>query len=250
MRRSASTSPSRGWCKAYLSTKWALAQEGVGLVGVQHHHAHVVSCLADNGVRGPTIGVAFDGLGYGTDGTLWGGEFLVADAAGFERVGHLDTLPMPGGTAAIREPWRMAAVYLERAYGAAMPDLAVRRRHESSWAAVLDIARAGLNGPFTSSAGRPFDAVAALLGVRDVASYEGQAAIELEQRVDPGERIGYSAPLRLAGATFRIVGTDLVRAAAEDLQAGLDVPRIAARFHNGLATAIAEGCGAVAAGSS
>jgi hydrogenase maturation protein HypF len=105
----------------YLSTKWARAQEGVARCGVQHHHAHVASCLADNGEVGPVIGVAFDGLGYGTDGTLWGGEFLVADLMRFERIGHLATVPMPGGTAAITEPWRMAAVYLEAALGPTLP---------------------------------------------------------------------------------------------------------------------------------
>jgi hydrogenase maturation protein HypF len=225
----------------YLSTKWALEQQGVQLVGVQHHHAHVVSCLADNGVTGPALGVAFDGLGYGTDGTLWGGEFLVARAWGFERLGHLATVPMPGGTAAIREPWRMAAIYLDRIYGTRLPSLQIRRRHEARWTAVLEVARSGLNAPLTSSAGRLFDAVAALLGVRDVATYEGQAAIELEQRVDRDERSGYDAAL-LGGQDFVLSGADLVGAAAEDLGRGRTVAAIAARFHNGLAAAIVAGC--------
>ncbi|HXE00075.1 MAG TPA: carbamoyltransferase HypF [Candidatus Acidoferrum sp.] len=226
----------------YLSTKWALEQEGVEPVGVQHHHAHVIACLADNRASGPVIGVAFDGLGYGGDGTLWGGEFLVADATGFERAGHLAAVPMPGGTAAIREPWRMAAVYLERAYAGEVPALPLRHRHEARWRAVLDVARSGFNSPLTSSAGRLFDAVSALLGVRDVATYEGQAAIELEQLVDPTEARAYVAPLRIDGETFEIPGADLVRAAAEDLLRDAPPPLIAARFHNGVAASIVAGC--------
>ncbi len=110
----------------YLSTKYAVElEEAAGhlaLTGVQHHHAHVASCLADNGEAGPVIGVAFDGLGWGTDGTVWGGEILVADLAGFERVGHLETVAMPGGAAAIREPWRMAAAWLDAIYGPDVPE--------------------------------------------------------------------------------------------------------------------------------
>jgi hydrogenase maturation protein HypF len=179
----------------YLSTKWAREQEGVPLVGVQHHHAHIAACLADNGEAGPVIGVALDGLGYGPDGTLWGGEFLIADLDGFERAGHLAPVPMPGGTAAIREPWRMAAVYLAEAFAGAVPPLDVVRRHEARWAAVLEVARVPAHAPLTSSAGRLFDAVAALLGVRDRITYEGQAAIELEQLVDPAETGAYAAAL-------------------------------------------------------
>ncbi len=219
----------------YLSTKYALDLDDVELVGVQHHHAHVASCLADNGEAGPVIGVAFDGLGYGPDGTIWGGEILVADLAGYDRVGHLEPMPMPGGAAAIREPWRMAAAYV-RALGEAPGDLAVARRHADRWGQVLAVAEAGVNAPVTTSAGRLFDAVSALAGVRDAVNYEGQAAVELEQRVDPAEPGAY--PARVRGDPLVIHGTDLVRAVLDDLRAGVGVERVAARFHNGLAAAV------------
>ena len=133
----------------YLSTKYALQLDGVDLQGVQHHHAHIASCLADNGVDGPVIGVAFDGTGYGADGTIWGGEFLAAGLAGFERGGHLAPVPMPGGAAAIRQPWRMAAAYLGADHG----DLDVVRRNAERWPAIVSMARRGVNAPLTSSAG-------------------------------------------------------------------------------------------------
>jgi hydrogenase maturation protein HypF len=229
----------------YLSTKWALDQEGVELIGVQHHHAHIASCLADNGEAGPAIGVAFDGLGYGSDGTLWGGESLLADLRGFARVGHLRRLPMPGGAAAIREPWRMAAVYLEAACGGDVPPLAVVQRQRARWEAVLQVARSGLHSPLTSSVGRLFDAVAAILGVRDRVSYEGQAAIELEQLADATETVAYGAALADRQDGFELDGADLVRAVVADLLAGAEPAAIAARFHNGVAAAIRRGCRAV-----
>lgn len=223
----------------YLSTKHALAMAGVDLTGVQHHHAHVAACLADNGERGPVLGVAFDGLGYGTDGTIWGGEFLLADLEDFERLAHLAPVPMPGGTAAIREPWRMAAAYLDRVYGGDPPaDLAVRRRNAKHWDAVVALGRRGVHAPPTSSAGRLFDAVSALLGVRDVVNYEGQAAVELEQLADPAERGAYPA----AVTDGVVSGADLVRAAAEDLSGGTPPATVAARFHNGLIDVIAGVC--------
>ncbi len=226
----------------YLSTKYATDLDGMDLLGVQHHHAHVASCLADNGEDGPAIGVAFDGLGFGLDGTAWGGEVLVATLAGFERVGHLAAVPMPGGAAAIREPWRMAAAHLDAVFGGAIPPrLEVVRRNERRWDDVLAVARAGVNSPLTSSAGRLFDAVAALLGVRNAISYEGQAAIELEQLADPGEPGAYPAALE-GGAPFRVRGSDLVAAAASDLEAGARPDTIAARFHNGVAGAIVSSC--------
>ncbi|GDY28748.1 carbamoyltransferase HypF [Gandjariella thermophila] len=226
----------------YLSTKYALELPDVDVVGVQHHHAHVASCLADNGEAGPVLGVAFDGLGYGTDGTLWGGEFLLADLAGFRRLAHLDPMPMPGGSAAIRAPWRMAAAYLDHGYAGRPPArLAVRRRNADQWDAVTGLARQRLHAPLTSSAGRLFDAVAALLGVRDTVTYEGQAAIELEQRADRDERGGYPIGT-LPGSPLRLSGVDAVRAAAEDLCRGVAVPVIAARFHNGVAAAVVRTC--------
>ncbi len=237
----------------YLSTKYALDladpdadPDGPDLVGVQHHHAHIASCLADNGAdgdsRGRVIGVAFDGTGYGTDGTIWGGEFLVAGLAGFERAGHLAPVPMPGGAAAIRQPWRMAAAYTGEAYPDGPPGpLDVRCRNEGSWDSVLAMARRGVNSPGTSSAGRLFDAVAALVGVRDRVNYEGQAAVELEQLADPAERGGYPAAVE-QGDVLRASGSDLFRCAADDLAAGVGREVIAARFHNGLARLIVDCC--------
>jgi hydrogenase maturation protein HypF len=224
----------------YLSTKYAASLDGVELVGVQHHHAHIASCLADNGTDEAVIGIAFDGLGYGTDGTIWGGEILMADLGDAERIGHLATQPMPGGTAAIREPWRMAAAYLHAIYGDAVPPgLDIRARNEPHWDDVLSIAKAGINSPVTSSAGRLFDAVASLLGVRDTVTYEGQAAIELEQRADPDELGSYDAPMYDDDGMV-IHAEELVRAAVDDLMGGVAVPTIAARFHNGVAALVAS----------
>jgi hydrogenase maturation protein HypF len=181
-------------------------------------------------------------LGYGTDGTLWGGEFLIADLQGFERVGHLATVPMPGGTAAIKEPWRMAAVYLEKAWGQHSPPLAVTHRHAEQWRLILQIARIRRHAPLTSSVGRLFDAVAALLGIRDTVSYEGQAAIELEQLADPTETALFSATCTRMNNGFEINGADLIRAVVEGLLNGMPPVTIAARFHNGVAEAILHGC--------
>ena len=132
----------------YLSTKYAQDQAGVDLVGVQHHHAHIASCLADNGESGPVIGVAFDGTGFGPDGTIWGGEFLLADFEDYRRLGHPVAVPMPGGAAAIRQPWRMAVSYLDSA-GSGW-DAAVLRRH-GEWPTIAAMARRGVNAPLTSS---------------------------------------------------------------------------------------------------
>ena len=227
----------------YLSTKYALEQDGCVLAGVQHHHAHIASCLADNGEPGPVIGVAFDGTGYGTDGTIWGGEFLLADLADAERAGHLAGVPMPGGAAAIRQPWRMAAAYLDAAFPAGLPaGLDVVSRNSGAWADVLALARRGVNAPLTSSAGRLFDAVAALLGVRDSINYEGQAAVELEQLAAPSRHDPYRAAIT-DGQPFTVGGQDLVRAAAEDLLAGVPREVIGAKFHLGVAAMIGEACG-------
>jgi hydrogenase maturation protein HypF len=214
----------------YLSTKYALDRE-LPSVAVQHHHAHIASCLADNGVDGPVIGVAFDGTGYGPDGTLWGGEFLIADLHGFERAGHLEPVPMPGGAAAIREPWRMAAAY------GVPKDLPIARRPD--WSTVAEMAERRVNAPLTSSMGRLFDAVAAVLGVRGRINYEGQAAIELEQRADRSDRTAY--PAAITGTSiFTVAGTDLLDAVVADLRAKVPIPLIAARFHNGVAALVVD----------
>ncbi|SDX98944.1 hydrogenase maturation protein HypF [Amycolatopsis xylanica] len=216
----------------YLSTKYALELPDVEQVSVQHHHAHIASCLADNGAEGPVLGVAFDGTGYGPDGTIWGGEFLLADYFGFSRLGHLEPVPMPGGAAAIRSPWRMALAYL----GSDAPSSLVSRH--VTWSAVSSMAHAGVNSPLTSSAGRLFDAVASVVGLRDVINYEGQAAIELEQIADLAEPGAY--PVRVVdGDPVRVFGVDLVRAAAADsARAGV----VSARFHRGLADAVVRAC--------
>src|ERR671936_1520565 len=206
----------------YLATKWALEQEAE-LIGVQHHHAHAAACLAEHGEEGPALAVVFDGTGYGTDGTLWGGEILRCDLASFERLAHLDPIPLPGGEAAIREPWRTAAVYLERA-GRPVPF--------ERWQVVRKTLK--VSAPLSSGMGRLFDAVAALLGVRERVNYEGQAAIELEQLA--GETSAEPYPWRFSD------GAALVRAVHDDLEAGRPRADIAAAFHETIAAGAAEAC--------
>jgi hydrogenase maturation protein HypF len=218
----------------YLSTKYATELAGVDLVGVQHHHAHLASCLADNGEAGPVVGLACDGLGHGTDGALWGGEVLEVSLTGFRRLAHLEPVPLPGGATAIRQPWRMAASWL-RAAEVPSDELAVARRNPG-WATVGRLLGSRLDVPVTTSVGRLFDAVAALVGVRDAVNYEGQAAVELEQAAADDVRGGY--PARTEGGLLH--GSDLVRAVVADLRAGVDVPVIAGRFHAGLAALLAR----------
>ncbi len=204
----------------YLSTKYALDLD-LELLGVQHHHAHIAACLADNGEDGPVRGVAFDGTGFGPDGTIWGGEVLLADLTSYRRLSPLKPVAMPGGTSAIRQPWRMAASYVDELGRPARED-------------VVKLKRSGLNSPLTSSAGRLFDAAAALLGVRDTITYEGQAAIELEQLADPAETTAYPARI-----DDEIHGEDLIGALLDD---DATKPKRAARFHNGVADAIVRTC--------
>ncbi|MGH2732434.1 MAG: carbamoyltransferase HypF [Actinomycetota bacterium] len=241
----------------YLATKWAIEQaggeaeplpgldlEGADLIGVQHHHAHVASCLADNQVGGPVIGLALDGTGWGTDATIWGCEVLVADLSSFQRVGHLRSVPLASGTAAIKEPWRMAAVYLAEAYGPDAWSLPIPFVQETArrWAPILDMARKGLNSLPTTSAGRLFDAAAALAGLRSRVNYEGQAAVELEQAADPADTASFPCGVARVGETFVIDGVELIRWIAEDLKRGEALPRIAAAFHNGFAKALVQTC--------
>ncbi|MDX6534622.1 MAG: hydrogenase maturation protein HypF [Gaiellales bacterium] len=210
----------------YLSTKWAVEQEGE-LVAVQHHHAHAAACLAEHGETAAVLAVVFDGTGYGTDGTLWGGEVLRCDLAGFERVAHLEPVPLPGGEMAIREPWRMAAVYLEQA-GRVVPF--------DRWEVVRPSLR--VNAPLSSGMGRLFDAVAALIGLRSEVTYEGQAAIELEQLAGTTQAAPYAC--RIGDGV--ISGADLIARAHDDLAAGRAPAEIAAAFHEGVALAAATAC--------
>jgi len=229
----------------YRSTVYARDLEGVRHVPVQHHHAHIASCLADNGIDARVIGVAWDGTGYGTDGHVWGGEFLLADLEGFERAASFQEVAMPGGEAAIREPWRMAAAFLQAAYGEAMGDLDlafVRRLDRAAWRVLSRAAERGLNAPLTSSAGRLFDAVASILGLRDRVDFEAQAAMELEALADPEPDRVYAVELGEKEGRTIVQTPDLVRGVVEDLLAGVDAARIAGRFHASLADVLVRTC--------
>jgi hydrogenase maturation protein HypF len=233
---------------AYRSTVYARSLEGVERIAVQHHHAHIASCLADNGVDRRVIGVAWDGTGYGLDGHAWGGEFLVADLAGFERAGHFEPVPLPGGDAAAREPWRMAAVFLRAAYGDVMADLDLafmRRLDRAAWRTLARAIDRGLNAPLTSSAGRLFDAVASLLGVRDRVAYEAQAAMELEALAAPQADVTYATRLDDTGDALVVRTTDMVRGVVDDLLRETPTALIAARFHATLADVIVSVCGRI-----
>ena len=226
----------------YLASRYAVAS-GLPEVVVQHHHGHVASVLADAGYyEGKVIGVAFDGAGLGDDGAVWGGEFLVADLAGYERAAHLKYVPLPGGDAAAREPWRMALAWLRELYG----DDALRRPlpflddiPEGRREMVLEAAAKGVNAPPTSSMGRLFDAVAALAGLRIVVNYEGQAALEFEQQVACEEDGAYEFSYD-DGKPLVIDAAPVIEAVVADVRAGTAPGAIAARFHNAVAAMAAD----------
>ena len=212
---------------------------GLRLIQVQQHHAHIVACLAENGHRGPVIGVSLDGSGYGEDGAVWGCEFMVADRLDYERRLHLEYVPLPGGEQGVRNPCRMAAAHVAHAMGR---DEALRRlgpqMAEGECELALDVMEKPAFSPPTSSAGRLFDAVAALLGVRTRATYEGQAACELEAHC-AAEGAG-SYPFGYDG--IEILAGDLIRGVCQDLDRGVDIGVIARRFHNTVIRIIVDAC--------
>jgi hydrogenase maturation protein HypF len=223
----------------YLSTRYAQEREegGLELLGVQHHHAHLAATLAEHGEAGPAVGAIYDGTGYGTDGTIWGGELLVGGLAGFERVGRLVTAKMPGGERAIAEPWRMACSWLTQMRAPLPPafaDIAQPR-----WNMVARMAMTGMGSPTTSSMGRLFDSVAAICGVRLETSYEGQAAIEFEALAYPAGGEPYPFPME-AGTMIVLNPRPTFMAILADLDAGVPVPAISARFHQTIAQATSE----------
>jgi len=236
----------------YLATKYALDSSIAPKIGVQHHHAHIASVLAEHGLSGPVIGVAADGTGFGTDGAIWGCEILSADLVTFERLAHLAYVPLPGGERAVRQPWRMAATYLTQAYGEAFLELEhpfIRQLDRPKWRTLAQMIERGINSPPSSSLGRLFDAVAALLGLRNEVLYEGQAAIELEvlarSALEVSARreqektypfvIGEQTP-----ALFDVV--PVIRAIVGDMQQGVPSREIALRFHYTIAELLANAC--------
>jgi hydrogenase maturation protein HypF len=237
----------------YLATKYALDTHIPQKIGVQHHHAHIASVMVEHGLQEPVIGIAADGTGYGTDGAVWGCEIMKADQLGFERLAHLDYMPLPGGEQAVHQPWRMAAVNLAQTYGDAFSDLDipfVKQLDYTKWRVLAQMIAQQINCPPTSSLGRLFDAVAALVGLRSTVLYEGQAAIELEILARQQEGCIYKEPADLYPFTFRkrdqmpaiLDVAPMFRAIVHDIQQGVSTSRIAHRFHHAIAELLATAC--------
>ena len=228
----------------YFSTKWALAQEGMQRIGVQHHHAHIASCMAENHLDGKVIGIALDGTGYGTDGAVWGGEVLVADYRDFERAAHFEYIPLPGGAAAIHEPWRVALSYLVKHYVKDLNSLDLpflRRIDERRREVIQQMIDRQIHSPRTSSCGRLFDAVAALTGIRSTVNYEAQAAIELEMAAhDSTDQGCYPFDLIPEDTHWQIGTLSLFQWLLRDLRRQESVADISRRFHAGLAAIFVE----------
>ncbi len=232
----------------YMSTRMALASGIEHKIGVQHHHAHIASCMAENHLRGRVLGVAMDGTGFGTDGTVWGAEFLVADFAGFTRRAHLRDVLLPGGDAAVRQPWRMALSYLRDVFGQQIPgELKCFEGIDKKQIALVDtMLTRRIQTVVTSSCGRLFDAVAALLGVASEVTFEGQAAIALEALADGGVEGRYDFEIG-EGETMILDFRPVIAAVVKDILRGRRVGEISASFHNTLSSAIGEMCGRIGA---
>lgn len=229
----------------YLSTKLGKTHPARTKVAVQHHHAHIVSVMAEHDVHDPVIGVALDGTGYGTDGTIWGGEILVADRVNFQRAAHFKTYPLPGGDKAIEEPWRMAVSVLI-SEGLICPARGCAPKHK--FEVVQQMVETGFNSPLTSSAGRLFDAVASILGLCDVASYEAQAAILLESIADRRVLDRYPFAVEMGDRPWVIDFGSAVHSIVEERRRGQLPKIIAAKFHNTVAHAVMKVCGELRAG--
>jgi len=227
----------------YLSTKYAIkhgSEQGLKTIPVQHHHAHIVSCLVENGVQDPVIGIAFDGTGYGTDGNLWGGEFLICDYRDFKRVAHLEYVPMPGGESAIRKPYRMALGYLYTLLGMETTLVSlplINRVPPEEISTIRKQLERKINTPLTSSAGRLFDAVSALAGVRGQIDYEAQAAIELEMLApdDTTQCDAYPFAITWEKGVGVVKLGELISAVVKDVSHGISAPVISGRFHQTMA---------------
>ena len=237
----------------YLSTKYAqelaARPSNIMFVPVQHHHAHIASCLVENGMESPVIGVAFDGTGYGSDGRIWGGEFLVADYRSFQRLGHFEYLPLPGGVAAIERPYRTAISYIHTLLGddALMQAFPLWNQADEVEIGVIkkQIER-GINSPLTSSCGRLFDAVSALIGVRGKIDYEAQAAIEMEMVAEETAEGRYPFSILEQEGVSIVHLQELFSAIITDLQKGVPKATISAKFHNTMAQMIAQMCRIIA----
>ena len=231
----------------YLSTAFAREQDELPTVAVQHHHAHMAACMCEHGLSEPVLGVIFDGTGYGTDGKIWGGEFLLGDYAGFERVAQLEYCPLPGGDRAVEEPYRVALALLLAAHGSLegseLP--VVEERSEEERRVLGRMIEQEVNSPLTSSMGRLFDGISALIGVREVAHYDAQAAVELEQMLDPGtaaEQL-FEWELHTGESPMRIDPRPLVRELAAALErAEGDTKELSLRFHSTVVEMVRQTC--------
>lgn len=229
----------------YLSTQYAQEQSNIQKIQVQHHHAHIVSCMTEHKLDGPVIGLSLDGTGYGPDHTVWGGEVLVAEQHAFERVAHIACVPMPGSTAAIKEPWRMAVSYLRDAYGSEFRNLNLKPVSEiadEKLTIINAMMTKGVNSPLTSSLGRLFDGVAAIIGIRQRVNFEGQAAMELEMLSADSTSEIYDYEW-ISGDMLKILPAPIIRGVVDDLQNGMTVAEIGAKFHETVIQLFADVCG-------
>ena len=231
----------------YLSTRYARERAGVEKVAVQHHHAHIAGCMAEHRIEGPVMGLAFDGTGWGPDGTIWGGEILIADQARFRRVASLSPLPMPGGAAAVREPWRMAVSCLYDAFGEGLQNLDLPWLNEVGVKKVgllVTMIQKGINAPMTSSLGRLFDGVAAILGLRRQVSFEGQAAMDLEMLAGEAGEAHYDDQWE-EGEVIRVLPVPIIEGVVRDLRRGKPRAEISRKFHKTLIVLFARLCAAI-----
>ncbi|MEN3190066.1 MAG: carbamoyltransferase HypF [Atribacterota bacterium] len=232
----------------YLSTKYAEemgVKRGIEVVKIQHHYAHIVSCMAENNVRERVIGVAYDGTGYGDDGKIWGGEFLLCDLKKYFRIGHLRYAPLPGGDKAIAEPWRVTYSYLYSIYGKKVKELKIgfiQRQNHNKLSIMEKMIEQKINSPLTSSCGRLFDAVSALIGIRDEVSYEGQAAMEMEAICISGIEEGYGFDIYKENKEFIVNPENIFKEIISDLKNGVGKGVIATKFHNTVADFTVDLC--------